>query len=96
MRTLIIPKPLANSNRWRDDAAPGYDLIDPAMTVPPKNLICDAMAKAACCDSVTADLPQAIEELRAGPLWLGRYLQALAMTTASKAVLWSRIRALAP
>lgn len=95
---VITTKLLAHSDRWRDDAAFGRDLIDLAMMAPPRKLLRDAIAKAqvAYGDSVTADLTKAIEDLRARPHRLDRCMLALAMTTVSKAVLWSRVRALAP
>lgn len=95
---LITTKLLANSDRWRDDVAFSRDLIDLAMMTPPKELMREAMVKAQAAygDSVAVDLAKAIADLRAWPQRLDRCMQALAMTTVSKALLWSRIRALAP
>jgi hypothetical protein len=89
-------KLLANSDRWRDDAVMSRDLIDLAMMAPPKALLKRAMAKAqgAYGDSVAADLASAIEDLRARPHRLDHCMQAMAMTTVSKAALWARIKAL--
>ena len=90
-------KLLANSDRWRDDAVMSRDLIDLAMMAPPKPLLQQAMAKAqlAYGDSVATDLARAVDDLRARPHRLEPCMQAMAMTTVSKAALWARIRALA-
>lgn len=91
---MAASKLLANSDRWRDDA--GRDLIDLAMMAPPRPLMKQAMAKAqgAYGDSVAADLAKAVEDLRARPHRLDQCMQAMAMTTVSKAALWARIKAL--
>ena len=93
---MATSKLLANSDRWRDDAVMSRDLIDLAMMAPPKALLKQAMAKAqgAYGDSVPADLATAVEDLRARPHRLDQCMQAMAMTTVSKAALWARIRAL--
>jgi Nucleotidyl transferase AbiEii toxin, Type IV TA system len=93
---MATSKLLANSDRWRDDAVMSRDLIDLAMMVPPKALLQRAVAKAqgAYGDSVAADLASAVEDLRARPHRLDRCMQAMAMTTVSKAALWARIKAL--
>ncbi len=95
---MVTSKLLANSDRWRDDAVLSRDLIDLAMMAPPKKLMAQAMAKAQAAygESVAADLAKAIENLRARPHRLDQCMQAMAMTTVSKAALWARIRALAP
>lgn len=95
---MAASKLLANSDRWRDDAVLSRDLIDLAMMAPPKKLMHKAMAKATAAygDSVAADLAKAIEDLRARPHRLDQCMQAMAMTTVSKAALWARIRALSP
>lgn len=87
---------LANSDRWRDDAVMSRDLIDLAMMAPPKALLQRALAKArgAYGDSVASDLAGAVEDLRARPHRLDQCMQAMAMTTVSKAALWARIKAL--
>lgn len=87
---------LANSDRWRDDAAMSRDVIDLAMMAPPKAVMKQALAKAqgAYGDSVAADLASAVEDLRARPHRLDHCMQAMAMTTVSKAALWARIKAL--
>lgn len=95
---MVTCKLLANSDRWRDDAVLCRDLIDLAMMAPPKKLLQRAMAKAqvAYGDNVAADLAKAIENLRQRPHRLDICMKAMAMTTVSKAALWSRIRALVP
>jgi hypothetical protein len=89
-------KLLANSDRWRDAAVMSRDLIDLAMMAPPKALLKRALAKAevAYGDSVAADLARAVEDLRVRPHRLDQCMQAMAMTTVSKAALWARIKAL--
>lgn len=93
---MATSKLLANSDRWRDEAVMSRDLIDLAMMAPPKALMKQAMAKAqgAYGDSVAADLARAVEDLRVQPHRLDQCMQAMAMTTLSKAALWARIRAL--
>lgn len=93
---MATSKLLANSDRWRDDAVMSRDLIDLAMMAPPKALLKQAMAKAhgAYGDSVTTDLASAVADLRARPHRLDRCMQALAMSTVSRAVLWARIKSL--
>jgi hypothetical protein len=93
---MAASKLLANSDRWRDDAVMSRDLIDLAMMAPSKALLKRAVAKAqgAYGDSVAADLARAVEELRARPHRLDQCMQAMAMTTVSKAALWARIKAL--
>ena len=95
---MATSKLLANSDRWRDDAVLSRDLIDLAMMAPPKRLLRRAIdkARAAYGDSVVADLAKAIENLRERPHRLDHCMKAMAMTTVSKAALWSRIRALVP
>lgn len=95
---MATSKLLANSDRWRDDAVMSRDLIDLAMMAPPKQLMVQAMAKAqgAYGDSVTVDLAHAIEDLRARPHRLDQCMNAMAMTTVSKAALWARVKALMP
>lgn len=93
---MATSKLLANSDRWRDDAVMSRDLIDLAMMAPPKPLLKQALAKAqgAYGDSVATDLARAVEDLRARPHRLDQCMQAMAMTTVSKAALWARIRSL--
>ena len=94
---MVTSKLLANSDRWRDDTVMSRDLIDLAMMAPPKALLQQAMAKAegAYGASVAADLASAVENLRARPHRLDQCMQAMAMTSVSKAALWARIKALA-
>ena len=92
----VTSKLLANSDRWRDDAVFSRDVIDLAMMAPPKALMLQALTKAqgAYGDNVAVDLAKAIEDLRARPHRLDQCMQAMAMTSVSKAALWARIRAL--
>jgi hypothetical protein len=94
---MVTSKLLANSDRWRDDTVMSRDLIDLAMMAPTKALLQQAMAKAegAYGGSVATDLASAVENLRARPHRLDQCMQAMAMTSVSKAALWARIKALA-
>lgn len=89
-------KLLANADRWRDDAVLSRDLIDLAMTLPTKALLRQAIdkAKGAYGASIETDLRCAIQALRERPHRLDRCMQAMAMTTVPKALLWKRIKAL--
>lgn len=91
-------KLLANSDRWRDDAVMSRDLIDLAMMQPKPALLVAAIAKAktAYGESITADLAKAISYLQEHPHRLDTCMQTMHMTGVAKAVLWKRIRALAP
>ena len=94
---MATSKLLALCDRWRDDAVLSRDLIDLAMMAPSKKLLQQAIAKGqvAYGDSVQTDLVKAIEDLRQRPHRLDRCMLDMRMNTASKAVLWGRIRALA-
>jgi hypothetical protein len=94
---MATSKLLANSDRWRDDAVLSRDLIDLAMMKPSKPLLRQAVEKASAAygDSVQADLAKAIEDLRLRPHRLDTCMAAMHMTTVPKAVLWTRIKALA-
>ncbi len=93
---MATSKLLANSDRWADAATMSRDLIDLAMMRPPKALLQQAMDKAegAYGASIKADLAQAIAHLRANPHRLDHCMSAMQMTSVSKAVLWTRIKAL--
>jgi hypothetical protein len=95
---MATSKLLANSDRWRDDAVLSRDLIDLAMMAPTKPLLRQAIAKAqgAYGASIEVDLARAIQELRERPHRLDHCMSAMRMTTVSKALLWTRIRSLAP
>ena len=95
---MATSKLLANSDRWRDDAVLSRDLIDLAMMAPTRKLLRQAIekAKTAYGDSIEADLGKAIANLRERPHRLDDCMRAMQMTTVPKAVLWKRIRALAP
>jgi hypothetical protein len=94
---MITSKLLANSDRWRDDAVLSRDLIDLAMMAPQKKLLRLAIdkAKGAYGDSVESDLAKAIADLRERPHRLDHCMNSMRMTGVSKAVLWTRIKALA-
>ena len=93
---LATCKLLANADRWRDDAVRSPDLIDPAMMAAPKKLLRLATAKAriAYGDSIETALAQGIQDLRNRPHRLDDCMKAMHMTTAPKALLWKRIKAL--
>ena len=95
---MATSKLLANSDRWRDDAMLSRDLIDLAMMAPAKPLLRRAIQKAqvAYGDSVLADLAKAIQDLRERPHRLDHCMQAMRLSTLSKAMLWTRIKALKP
>lgn len=95
---MATSKLLANADRWRDDAARSRDLIDLAMMVPAKRLLKLAIEKASAAygDSIDSALSQAIQDLRDRPHRLDQCMQAMGMTTVPKALLWKRIKALAP
>lgn len=95
---LLTTKLLANADRWRDDAVLSRDLIDLAMLRPTKKLLRLAIekAKAAYGDSIESALTKAIADLRERPHRLDHCMAAMRMTAVPKAVLWARIRALAP
>jgi hypothetical protein len=94
---MATGKLLANSDRWRDDAVLSRDLIDLAMMKPGRPLLRQAVDKASAAygDSVQADLAKAIEDLRLRPHRLDTCMAAMRMSTVPKAVLWTRIKALA-
>ena len=95
---MATSKLLANADRWRDDAARSRDLIDLAMMAPNKRLLKVAIekARAAYGDSIDWALTKAIRDLRDRPHRLDQCMQAMGMTTVPKALLWKRIKALAP
>lgn len=95
---MATTKLLANSDRWADDSVHSRDLIDLAMMPPDKKRLRQAIDKAsgAYGPSIDADLRKAVDNLRSRPDRLERCMQAMAITGVPKAVLWQRIRALAP
>lgn len=95
---MATSKLLANADRWADDSVLCRDLIDLAMMQPAKKLLKLAIAKAklAYGDSVESALIKAIEAVRERPHRLDHCMAALRMTTLPKALLWKRIKALAP
>ena len=89
-------KLLANADRWADDAVFSRDVIDLAMQRAATPLLRAACAKAetAYGDAVRQSLIKAIDALRAGPHRLEACMEALSMTTVSKAALWQAMRRL--
>lgn len=94
---LATTKLLANSDRWADDSVFSRDLIDLAMMQPKGRLLKQAIAKArgAYGDSVEADLARAIEHLLGREGRLERCMGAMQVSV-PRAVVWQRVRALAP
>ena len=76
---MVTSKLLANSDRWRDDAVFGRDLIDLAMMAPPKTLLRTAIDKAAGAygASVETDLANAVDDLRRRPHRLDQCMRAM-------------------
>jgi hypothetical protein len=95
---MAASKLLANSDRWRDDAVLSRDLIDLAMMGLPKKLLRQAIdkAKQAYGESIETDLAKAVDDVRARPHRLDQCMEAMRMTSVPKALLWKRIRSLAP
>ncbi|MBE7367664.1 nucleotidyl transferase AbiEii/AbiGii toxin family protein [Ramlibacter pallidus] len=94
---LCCEKLLANADRWPDDAVFSRDLIDLAMQHADRDvrLAASDKAEAAYGQSVRRALADAVQALRNRPHRLDECMQALRMTTVSRAQLWQRIRALA-
>lgn len=95
---MATSKLLANSDRWADAAVMSRDLIDLAMMRPSKALLRRAVAKArtAYGDSIERDLARAVDRLRDQPRLLDHAMRAMGIAGVPKAVLWARIKALAP
>jgi len=92
---MATSKLLANADRWSDDGVFSRDVIDLAMMQPSLPLLRKAMTKAEAVygPAVQRDLARAIDKLQSRPDWLERCMQVMAMTQ-TKAVLWTKIRAL--
>jgi len=90
---MASSKLLANSDRWRDDAVFGRDLIDLAMMEPNRKLMRAAMAKAegAYGHSIRKDLNKAIDRMQTEDGWMERCMQVLSIDI-PKALLWQRVR----
>ncbi len=86
---------LANSDRWRDDAVFGRDLIDLAIMEPNQKLMQAAMVKAekAYGFSIRQDLNKAIDRMQKEDGWMERCMQALSIEL-PKALLWQKVRTL--
>ena len=93
---LAAEKLLANADRWPDDAVFSRDLIDLAMQGARRELLQAACSKAEAAYGATVrqSLARAIDALRARPHRLDECMKALAVTSVTKAQLWSRIRTL--
>ena len=93
---LAASKLLANSDRYADDGVFSRDVIDLAMMSLKLPVLRKALTKAeqAYGLAVTRDLGKAIDRLQNRPGWLERCLQALAINTVPKALLWQKIRRL--
>lgn len=93
---MAASKLLANSDRGNDDSVFNRDVIDLAMMRPTISLLRDAVAKseAAYGNCIKQDLERALLRLQEREGWLERCMQAMAMTTLSKAEVWQRLRAL--
>jgi len=91
---MVTSKLLANSDRWRDDAVFGRDLIDLAMMEPNRKLMQAAIAKAeqAYGHSIRTDLNKAIDRMQTEDGWMERCIQVFSMEM-PKAVLWQKVRA---
>ncbi len=92
---MATGKLLANSDRWRDDAVFGRDLIDLAMMEPSRKLVHSAMTKAenAYGHSIRRDLSKAIDRMQKEDEWIERCMLALSIEI-PKALLWQKIRAI--
>ena len=90
---MVTSKLLANSDRWRDDAVFGRDLIDLAMIEPNRKLMQVAIAKAeeAYGHSIRNDLDKAIDRMQTEDDWMERCMQALSIEI-PKALLWQKVR----
>lgn len=91
---MVTSKLLANSDRWRDDAVFGRDLIDLAMMEPNQKLMQAAMTKAekAYGFSIRQDLNKAIDRMQTEDGWMERCMLALSIKM-PKALLWQKVRA---
>ncbi|MEV0333192.1 nucleotidyl transferase AbiEii/AbiGii toxin family protein [Nocardia sp. NPDC050717] len=95
---MATSKLLANSDRWADSSVHSRDLIDLAMMTPSRDLLRSATEKATAAygDSISRDLGKAVQNLKDRPTRLDRCMEALQITAVPKALLWQRIRSLAP
>ena len=93
---LAAEKLLANADRWADDVVFSRDIVDLAMQRADKKLLVAACAKAetAYGASVRQALARAVQALHARPHRLEECMQALRVTSVSRAQLWQAIRRL--
>ena len=91
---LAAEKLLANADRWADDVVFSRDIVDLAMQRADKKLLEAACAKAetAYGASVRQALARAVHALHARPHRLEECMQALRVTSVSRAQLWQAIR----
>lgn len=91
---MVTSKLLANSDRWRDDAVFGRDLIDLAMMAPDRTLMKAAITKAekAYGNSIKKDLNKAIDRMQTEEDWMARCMQVLSIEM-PRALLWQKVRA---
>ena len=91
---LAAEKLLANADRWADDVVFSRDIVDLAMQRADKKLLEAACAKAetAYGASVRQALARAVQALHARPHRLEECMQALRVTSVSRAQLWQAIR----
>ena len=93
---LAAEKLLANADRWADDVVFSRDIVDLAMQRADKKLLEAACAKAetAYGASVRQALARAVQALHARRHRLEECMQALRVTSVSRAQLWQAIRRL--
>lgn len=92
---LAAEKLLANADRWSDDAVFSRDLIDLAMQEASPTQLRAACAKAEDAYDVRKPLAAAIAALRNRPHRLAQCMEAMAITTVSRARLWQNVLRLA-
>lgn len=95
---MAATKLLANSDRWADDGVWSRDLIDLAMLALPVSQFREATQKAekAYGGAIKRDLNRSIQRLSERAGRLEECMSALQITGVPRALLWSRIRKLAP
>jgi hypothetical protein len=94
---LAAEKLLANADRWNDDSVYSRDLIDLAMLRADRPLLQAACAKAEAAygHAVRRSLARAVASLQERRGRLQECMEALSITSATKAQLWQAIRKLA-
>jgi hypothetical protein len=94
---LAAEKLLANADRWNEESVFSRDLIDLAMQRASGDLLKAACTKAEAAygASIRRSLAQAVQALRERPQRLDDCMNALSITTVTKAQVWQSIRRLA-